>query len=147
MRFMKPLLFIIGLTLVLVTVSTVTAQYDEWTYDDSASAWTFWGLTGALCFLPVIGFIISIVIAIWVYKDAERRGSSGALWLIILLLTNILGLIIWLIVRPPIGGKQPQTSTAAAPPPASTERRCPSCGRVIPDDARVCPYCGKNFEA
>jgi len=28
----------------------------------------------------------------------------------------------------------------------SSDRRCPNCGRVIPIDARVCPYCGKKFE-
>ena len=26
-------------------------------------------------------------------------------------------------------------------------RRCPNCGRVIPFDSRLCPYCGKRFEA
>ena len=25
-------------------------------------------------------------------------------------------------------------------------RRCPNCGRAIPFDARVCPYCAKRFE-
>jgi hypothetical protein len=25
------------------------------------------------------------------------------------------------------------------------DRRCPHCGRVIPDDAIVCPYCAMNF--
>ena len=86
---------------------------------------------------------VGIVLAIWVYKDAEKRDSSGALWLIIVLITGILGLIIWLIVRPPIGGKKTESGSAAA---SSSDRRCPSCGRTIPNDARVCPYCGKNFE-
>jgi hypothetical protein len=25
------------------------------------------------------------------------------------------------------------------------ERFCPNCGRVIPEDARTCPYCSKKF--
>ena len=25
------------------------------------------------------------------------------------------------------------------------ERRCPNCGRGIPFDAKICPYCGKKF--
>lgn len=25
-------------------------------------------------------------------------------------------------------------------------RRCPECGRVIPEDANICPYCGKKFK-
>ncbi len=27
------------------------------------------------------------------------------------------------------------------------ERFCPKCGRVIPFDSRICPYCKNNFEA
>jgi len=26
-----------------------------------------------------------------------------------------------------------------------SDRYCPSCGRAIPFDANICPYCGKNF--
>jgi len=25
-------------------------------------------------------------------------------------------------------------------------RRCPNCGRIIPFDSIICPYCGKRFE-
>ncbi|MEA2054350.1 MAG: PLDc N-terminal domain-containing protein [Candidatus Thermoplasmatota archaeon] len=46
-------------------------------------------------------FIISIAIAVWMYKDMEVRKENGALWLIIELLFPYIGLIIWLIVRPP----------------------------------------------
>jgi len=139
------LLMIISLMLVFLTTTLASAQ-DEYDWssefeDNPATPWAFWGLfTGALCFIPLVIFIIWIVLAIWVYKDAEKRDSSGALWLIIVIITGIIGLIIWLIVRPPIGGKK--TGGAAS----NSERRCPGCGRVIPDDARVCPYCGKNFE-
>lgn len=28
----------------------------------------------------------------------------------------------------------------------SKDRYCPECGRAIPFDARICPYCGKKFE-
>jgi len=27
-----------------------------------------------------------------------------------------------------------------------SDRRCPNCGRIIPFDSIVCPYCGKRFE-
>ena len=46
-----------------------------------------------------VWFIIAILIAVWVYKDAEAKGESGVLWLIIVLITGIIGLIIWLIIR------------------------------------------------
>lgn len=55
----------------------------------------------ALCLVPVMLFVVSLAIAIWMYRDAERRGKNGELWLIIELLLPIIGLIIWLVVRPP----------------------------------------------
>lgn len=26
------------------------------------------------------------------------------------------------------------------------ERRCPKCGRIIPNDAIICPFCKQDFE-
>ncbi len=28
-----------------------------------------------------------------------------------------------------------------------SDRRCPNCGRIIPFDSVLCPYCGKKFES
>jgi len=47
----------------------------------------------------IVWIIIAILVAVWVYKDAEAKGESGVLWLIIVLITGIIGLIIWLIIR------------------------------------------------
>ena len=47
----------------------------------------------------VIFYIIAILIAIWVYKDAKKRDMSAAVWLLIVLLTSCLGCIIYLVVR------------------------------------------------
>ena len=55
---------------------------------------------GTMCFLIAIPFIIGILIAVWMYKDAKKRGENAVLWLIVGLLLPIIGLIIWLIVRP-----------------------------------------------
>jgi len=110
-------------------VPIVSAQ--EYMYYD-------WWIFSGLCFFwVIIWFIIWIFVAIWVYKDAEKRGSNGILWLILVLLLGIIAIIIWLVIRPPIGG---------AKKTIDSDRRCPNCGRVIPMDARVCPYCGKKFE-
>jgi len=37
--------------------------------------------------------------------------------------------------------KQPKISSKQEP-----DRICPDCGRAIPFNAKVCPYCGKKFE-
>ena len=28
-----------------------------------------------------------------------------------------------------------------------SRRRCPNCGRIIPEDSKYCPYCSKKFES
>ena len=58
------------------------------------------GTTMALfCLIPIILIVIGILLAIWVYKDAESRGMNGVLWLIVVLIAGIIGLIIYLVVR------------------------------------------------
>lgn len=95
-------------------------------------------LAGACFFWIIIWFVVFFLIAIWVYSDAEKRGKSGALWLIIVILLGLIGIIIWLIVRPPIKSRSEKVE--------DDSRRCPNCGRIIPFDAKYCPYCNKKFE-
>jgi hypothetical protein len=110
---------------------------NAYAYTDVFSA----ALASSCCLIYVFLFVVWIVIAIWVYRDAEQRGEIGVLWLLIVLVAGIIGLIIWLIIRPPIGGKKEFHGTYS-----KTNRRCPNCGRDIPFDSRICPYCGKKFD-
>ncbi len=43
--------------------------------------------------------VVDVIIAVWVYRDARDRGMEAELWLIMVLLTGLIGLIIYLIVR------------------------------------------------
>jgi len=148
-------LTIIALTCLLmsVAISTVASAADEYDWsewndaNEAVTGAALFGL-GLMCVIPIIFFIIAIVLAIWVYKDAEKRGSSGALWLIIVIFTGIIGLIIWLVIRPPITGSPQQNINIVQQTqqqPGGAGRVCPNCGRPIPMDAKVCPYCGKDF--
>ena len=140
-------LSIIALACILMSlaISTAANAYDL-TSDDEAVLFGI-GLTVCLI-LVIIPLIIAIIACIWIYKDAEKRGKSGALWVILLIVCSLLFsfigfiviIIIWLAVRPPIGGAPQQQ---AGP---GSGRMCPNCGRPIPMDAQVCPYCGKNFQ-
>ncbi len=133
----------IVLSVAVAAVASAQDDYD-WDYetspmDEMAAALGLGALGGLCCFVIFLPLIIGLLVGIWVYKDAEKRGKSGVLWLLIVWFVAFpIGLIIWFVVRPPIGGEKKAA--------ASSERRCPNCGRVIPDDARTCPYCGKNFE-
>ena len=77
----------------------------------------FGGLLGGAVWLA--WFIIGIILAIWTYRDAGSRGTSGLLWAIIVIILPILGIIIYLVIRPsptasPHGYEGPPGS---APPP------------------------------
>ena len=105
--------------------------FGDYPYDSAAAA-GFMGVAMVTCLIfAIIWLVVWILVAIWVYKDANKRGKNGVLWLIIVILLGLIGLIIWLVVR---GEKQ------------ASSRNCPNCGRGIPEDARVCPYCNKKFD-
>ncbi len=92
----------------------------------------------------VVMLIISILIAVWVYRDAKSRGMSGALWLIIVLIAGIIGLIIYLVVRhdkvpegyyPPPGQYPPQYQQPPPQPyqqpPAQDPQQPPQPGQTF----------------
>lgn len=131
MKNSKKLTILIAGVLLAMALSTIVSAQTENPYD-YANAGAYMGLGLAICAaVVIIWFVVWLLIAIWVYKDAEKRGKSGVLWLIIVLFLGIIGLIIWLVVR----GEKEKSS-----------RHCPNCGRGIPEDARVCPYCNKKFD-
>jgi uncharacterized membrane protein YoaK (UPF0700 family) len=102
---LKSILLIIGLTVLGILTLTGNA---------AAQGEGFICLGGALIAIPILFLIIGILIAIWVYRDAESRGMSGVLWLIVVIILGIIGLIIYLVVRKP---KLPPVPPGAYPPP------------------------------
>jgi hypothetical protein len=82
-------------------------------------------IIGGLCLIPILILIVFIIIALWVYRDAESRGMSGVLWLLVVLVGGIIGLIVYLVVRKEPGyspGPPAPHYYNPAPPP------CPRCG-------------------
>ncbi|HID73826.1 MAG TPA: hypothetical protein EYP43_02110 [Thermoplasmata archaeon] len=64
---------------------------------------------GIILICCVVSILIAILLAVWIYRDAESRGKSGVLWVILLIVATLFGsfigtiivIVIWLIVRPP----------------------------------------------
>jgi len=110
----------------------------------------------AFCGFLVAWLVIFILIAVWVYRDAESRRMSGALWHIIVILLGLIGLIIYLIVRGghPVGGTPPYAAYPSAPPPvyppppvasAGAAAICRNCGSPLAPGAGFCPRCGAKI--
>jgi RNA polymerase subunit RPABC4/transcription elongation factor Spt4 len=110
---------------------------------------------------PLLFLILGIVIVFWVYRDAERRGMSGVLWALLVLVGNIIGLIIYLIVRneefprrisdepiqscPSCGKAVPQHFAFCPHCGARLKTVCPNCDKTVSSDWKVCPYCGQQL--
>lgn len=108
-----------------------------------------------LFILPIMAaiFLVAILLAVWVYRDAEKRGESGVLWLIIVLITGIIGLIIWLIVRgdKPVISSEPATKVPPPPQTVQTTQTtaaqfCPNCGAKTQPNSSFCANCGASLD-
>jgi len=64
-----------------------------------------------------------LILPIWTFIDAKKRNYKPALWGILTLLTNVIGLIIYILTRREIF-------------------TCQSCGELLDDKHIFCPYCG-----
>jgi len=106
--------------------------------------------------------IIWIFVIVWVYRDAERRGMNGVLWALLVLIGNIIGLLIYLIVRSdgipvlkaghetqacPSCQKEVDAAFVFCPYCAARLHAvCPECGKATEENWKACPHCGKKLK-
>jgi len=109
----------------------------------------FWGANGwgifrifPLFLLPIAFLALWVFVLIWVYRDAEQRGMSGILWMLLVLIGNVIGLLIFLIMRHEMPIKRPEPGR-----PAVAECCCPGCGKPVGADHAYCPACGRPTKA
>lgn len=99
----------------------------------------------AMTALPILMLAVWIVVMIWVYRDAESRGMSGLLWALLIFLGNIIGLIIYLIVR------NDHDVIAATNQQLQNYREqtmaCPACSKPVSDKFDFCPHCGNKMKS
>jgi hypothetical protein len=88
-------------------------------------------------------YVMWAFVAIWTYRDAERRNLNGLLWALFVFVGNIIGLIIYLILRG--GSSDHEVSPGATRPPAPSTTPCPECGHGVQDSFVVCPYCAHSL--
>jgi len=54
---------------------------------------------GALGFLFLICAIVHILVAVWVYMDIRQLNRGSGIWIVIALLTGLLGALVYAVVR------------------------------------------------
>jgi hypothetical protein len=90
----------------------------------------FFQVTGSIggAVTMLSGLFLWFLLPTWVYVDASERGvRRAALWSFLVLISFVVGLVVYLIARP----EHPAALT------------CPGCGREINGGA-FCPYCGRD---
>lgn len=105
---------------------------------------------------PLLGLLAGIGGGVWVLfigyinRDAKRRGMSPTLWTIVaVLIPNALGILLYFILRHPLGGACPQCGCPVQPGFNFCPRcnyklspSCPHCQHVVSATDVYCPYCG-----
>lgn len=82
-------------------------------------------------FLFVLAALLTvpILIGVYVYRDASRRGMNAVLWTLIAVASpGLIGFIIYLLIR----GNYP-------------DLQCPQCAEPVSEQYAVCPHCGAKL--
>lgn len=94
---------------------------------------------------------IPVLIGVYVYRDASRRGMNAVLWTLVAVLAPLfVGLIIYLLVRGSYSDLKcpscaaPVSERYVSCPRCGTRLKatCPNCAAPVEPDWKVCPHCG-----
>jgi len=113
--------------------------------------------------IRIIGIVVGVIAAIWVYSDAKKRGMNAIGWAIGTFLVCIVFLPLYLIIRKPVlmaGGIPPgapvympppgyqQPPGGYAQPPAAPPQAGPMPGAAGPPAGTMhfCTQCGQRYE-
>jgi RNA polymerase subunit RPABC4/transcription elongation factor Spt4 len=87
---------------------------------------------GIYTFMILMGLILLLtywlLAPVWVFLDARKRQNQPLPWAVLVLLTNIVGLIVYWIV---------QTQSVKVNPALV----CPACGNAVHKNHLYCPWC------
>jgi len=97
----RPVLSFVILGMILLFTGAAIANGDDGHMDGEGMMDMDWWGSSSMWFWMIGYWLVFIIIGILVYRDAEKRGMSGLLWFILVILPwiGILFLIIYLIVR------------------------------------------------
>ena len=97
--------------------------------------------------------LIQLILAVWVGVDAQKRGSNGYFWGLLVFFTSIVGLLVYLLWITDVMEKiSRDVNTGRAPAPAADPvvvdavlPSCPACGGEVEEDFKACPACGASL--
>lgn len=90
--------------------------------------------------------LLSLIAALWVFFDSQKRGYSagkGLLWAIGVFFLLIIFLPLYLFSRRKRQREMAEAKAASGPPPLT---ECFYCGRGYEGQPKICPHCGQNLK-
>ena len=122
---MKTLSRFVGLFCALAVFLPV-AGFAQLGPRDAASGLASCGCCGTFIFIPIAALAISIALLVWVARDAKARSmDSAVLWMVLVMLTGLIGLVIYIFSRP-----------------QGNLVQCASCNNQRLQASAKCPHCG-----
>ena len=105
-----------------------------------------------------IGAACLLLLFCYIYYDAKRREMRAVAWLLLaILVPDLIGVILYFLLRDPLPYRCPQCGAEANPrfnfcPQCKCDLQeaspaCPQCKREVHPDHRYCPYCGYSLAA
>ncbi len=108
-----------NLAFALAAAAIVAAALTQFTHRFDSLLGLIWVLTAAAYW---------VLVAWWVYLDSAWRKMDGMPWAVLTLVTNVVGLVTYLVIRYP------------------DPRLCAFCGQSVPVGLKYCPHCGSEAE-
>jgi hypothetical protein len=100
---------------------------------------------------------LAAIVGVWffIYHDAAQRGMNQWLWTFIAIFTpNLLGIVIYLILRKPVLTECPGCQARLEPqllfcPQCGRQfkQKCSACGALVEQGHQFCGSCGANLKA
>ncbi|MDT8715723.1 zinc ribbon domain-containing protein [Clostridium sp. 19966] len=94
-----------------------------------------------------------IGLCLWVYKDSNKKNINSALWGLLVLITNLVGLIIYTMYKQTnnicdkCGSIQSKESIYCTVCGNKINRICDKCGSIIDKEDKFCSKCGSDLES
>ena len=103
--------------------------------------------------LAGVGSAAYLLLIAYVNRDSKRRGMSPVLWtLVAILVPNLLGILLYFVLRQPLVRTCPQCGSAVQAgfnfcPRCSYKLApsCPQCQRIVSVSDAHCSYCGTSL--
>ena len=106
-------------------------------------------ITGTFLWLIFITYWIGL--ALWVYKDANRRKLNAALWGLLVIITNLVGLFVYLVNKQnnqtcyKCGTLQSRANIFCCNCGTKINDSCEKCGAIIHKQEHYCVRCGNEI--